>query len=56
MARRSPKFRVGQRVEHAGEPVTVVENYQGQPAGTVNVRDRYGYVHNVKAKDVKERP
>jgi hypothetical protein len=56
MAARSKKFELGQKVEYQGEPVTVVLDYLKQPAGTANVRDRYGYVQTVKYKDLKELP
>jgi hypothetical protein len=54
MALRTPKFAQGQKVNYQGQEVTVVERFQQQKTGTVNIRNRFGYVETVKAKDLKE--
>lgn len=54
MPMRTKKFQVGQRVEVDGQPCVVVSDNMRQPSGTINVRNRFGYVETVKLKTVKE--
>jgi hypothetical protein len=54
MALRPKEFTTGEKVKHDGETVTVVEKYLDQPRGTINVRNKFGYVVTVKAKDLKK--